>query len=157
MRTQVLKLELQQVEQVSYGGTVDRGVLADRRVVFWIREVVPAAIGQGRESPVPFDELDDRDVIGVVVRNVTGFGEPRNHQQGDARAIAEVIERLNVTGVIVTAAFVKGDEDRGALPQLGIRLNTVDDLFHETFKEIEFGRRRVTIHPSAGLDEGNCR
>ena len=37
--------------------------------------------------------------------------------QRNARAIAEEVERLNITGIVVAAAFVEGDEDRRVLPR----------------------------------------
>jgi hypothetical protein len=37
----------------------------------------------------------------------------QDHDQRDARAGAEEIQRLHVAGVIKTAAFVRRDEDRG--------------------------------------------
>src|ERR1039458_5015922 len=89
-------LEIEQVEQVAESRTVDRRVLADLSVIFWIREVVTAAIRQRRDSPVPFNELEDRDVIGVVVRNATSVGERRNHEQRNPRAIAKIVKRLDV-------------------------------------------------------------
>ena len=68
------------------------------------------------KSPVPLDELQDRNVVGVFVRDVAGLGVLRNHDQRNARAVAEEIQRLHIAGVIVAAAFVEGDEDRCVLP-----------------------------------------
>ena len=55
-----------------------------------------------------------------------GFTNGDNHDQRDAGAVAEVVERLHVARVVVAAAFVEGDEDRGVLgvgrkPQPGRR------------------------------------
>ena len=58
----------------------------------------------------------------------------RNHQQRDSRAVAEEVERLHVTGVIIAAALVEGDEDRRVLPKGRIRLHRVHNLLRETFK-----------------------
>ena len=62
---------------------------------------------------------------------------------------------MNVSGIVVTAAFVEGNEDRGVLPQRGIRLHRVNDLLGEAFEQVELGRGRVAVHEPAGLDEGN--
>ena len=107
------------------------------------------------QSPVPLDELQDRNVIGVIVRDVAGLGVGRNHDQRNARAVAEEVERLHVTGVVVAAAFVEGDEDGGVLPERRIRLDRIDDLLGEAFEQIQLGRCRVAIDQSAGLDEGD--
>src|ERR1700683_604062 len=73
-----------------------------------IREVVAAAVGQRRQSPVALDELDDRNVIRIRVANVSTHRIRRNDQQGNARAITKEIHRLDVAGVVIAAAFVKG-------------------------------------------------
>ncbi len=91
----VMMIEIEEIEQVADGRAVHRHVriagLGDR-----VREVVAAAIGDRRQVPVPLDEFDDRDVIGIVVGNVAGLRQRRNHDQRDAGAVAEVIERLHV-------------------------------------------------------------
>ena len=75
-------------------------------------------------------------------------------------AVAEVIERLDISGV-VAAAFVERNLERnndgGAGPQSFVGLYFVDDLLHEALEPIEFGRRWACIQPALGLYEGHGR
>src|SRR5580693_6534025 len=96
-----------------------------RRIVRYIRvggthfrvgEIVPAAGGHGTDVPVPLDELENGNVIRIVVRDVAGSGIRRNDKQRNARAIPEVVERLNITGVVITTAFVESNHDRRLAP-----------------------------------------
>ena len=57
--------------------------------------------------------------------------------QRNAGAVAEIIQRLHVSGVVVTAALIEGDEDRGVLPQRRILLYFIDDLLGEAFEQIQ--------------------
>ena len=55
-------VEVEQVEQVADR----RRVLGNVRIVFigvWVRQIVAAAFTDRRQVPVPFDELQDRNVI----------------------------------------------------------------------------------------------
>ena len=76
----VIRVEVKKVEHVVDSGAVHRhiGIL---RVGDRVREVVAAAIGDRLQTPIPLDELDDRDVVGVVVGNVAGL------QYGDTTII----------------------------------------------------------------------
>src|SRR5579859_6953322 len=59
--------EVEQIEQVVERRRVRRNI----RVVRGrsrIREVIPAALGDCRQAPVALDELQDRHVVGVLVR-----------------------------------------------------------------------------------------
>src|SRR5258707_15176786 len=106
----------EQVHQVPDGWTIQRNVgvvLADDR----IREIVPAASRQRSKFPIGLDELQDRSVVGVGVRDMSGLGMRRDHQRGYPGTVAKVVERLNVAGVVVTAALVEGNDDGCALPQ----------------------------------------
>src|SRR5579864_9165524 len=91
------------------------------------------------------------------MRDVSSLGERRNHQRGNSGAVSEIVEGLNVAGVIVTAAFVEGDDDGGTLPQLLIGLDAVNDFLHEAFEQVELRRSGVTVEPSVGLHVGNSR
>jgi len=55
-------------------------------------------------------------VIGVIDKALLGVR--RYGDQRDARAVAEKIHRLDITGVVVAAAFVIGDQDRCLVPQV---------------------------------------
>src|ERR1700688_948602 len=69
-----LRSESEQVHQVADSRTVQRrigiGFGGD-----WVGEIITAASGHRRQMPVGFDELQNRDVIGIGVRDVTGRGE----------------------------------------------------------------------------------
>src|SRR5258708_37855138 len=90
------------------------------------------------------------------MRDVSAAGVGRNLDGGDTGAVAEEIERLNVSGVVVAAAFVHGHDDGGARPPRWSGLDAVDDLFHEALDRVELGRCRVSIAPSARLYEPNA-
>src|SRR5262249_31557559 len=80
----------------------------------------------------------------------------RNDDHRNTRSIAEEVERLNVTGVIVATTLIEGDEDGSVLPKVRILFDRVHNLFSKAFKEIQFGRGRVSIHKTARLHERNC-
>ena len=86
-------LEVEQVEKIAYGRAVGWGVSAECGVISRVWQVVAAAARDGRHLPVVLDELQDRDMVGVVVGNVTGLCPRRNHDQRNARAVAEEVER----------------------------------------------------------------
>ena len=132
------------------GRDIRIGFLLDR-----VRQVVAAASGDRRQAPVLLDELHERDVIAVLMRDVTALGVLRDDDQGNACTIAEEVDRLDVARVIVSAALVEGDEDGSVVPKRRVGLDLVDDLLDEAFKEIEFGGRRVTVVHAAGLDDGD--
>ena len=58
-----------------------------------------------------FDELEYRDMVRIVMRNGARRREGRNGDHRNTRAVAKVIQRLHIAGVIITAALVKGDQD----------------------------------------------
>ena len=71
-----------------------------------------------RSSSAP-DEFENRDVIRVVVRDLsesTGIGRNGNHR--NAGAVTEEVERLNITRVVVATAFVKGDQRSRCRPRV---------------------------------------
>ena len=55
-------------------------------------------------------------MVRISVRDMAARGKLGDHEQRDARAVAEEVQRLNVPGVVVAAAFIVGDEDHGVLP-----------------------------------------
>ena len=146
--------ELEVIRKIANSWAVGR----DIRITFllnWVRQIVAAACGDWRQTPVLFDEFDERDVIAVLMRDVTALGVLRDDDQRNAGAIAEEVDRLDVTRVIVSAALVEGDEDGGVVPECRVGLDLVDDLLDEAFKEVEFGGCRVTVIEAAGLDDGD--
>src|SRR5713226_2565593 len=67
------RAKVEQVHQIADGWAVQRdvGVAAGDG----IREIVAAAAGERRQSPVGFDELQDRNVVGIRVRDMPRRGE----------------------------------------------------------------------------------
>src|SRR5271170_1175461 len=62
----VVVREVEQVEEIADGRTVDRYIgiaIGSNRV----GEVVAAAVCDGLHAPVPLDELQDRNMVGVVM------------------------------------------------------------------------------------------
>src|SRR5271169_3635486 len=90
-------VEVKQLEQVADG----RAVHGDVRILAFrdrIGEVVAAAEGDRFQFPVPLDEFEDGNVIRVVVRDVSAGGVLGHNDARDARAVAEEVQRLHVTG-----------------------------------------------------------
>src|ERR1700719_322950 len=88
-------VEVKHVEQIADG----RAVLGHVRVAltrFWIGQIVAAAVSKRIQVPIALDELQNRDVIAVGMVHMAAFGERRNNNQGDARAVAEKVQWLNV-------------------------------------------------------------
>jgi hypothetical protein len=109
--------EVEQVKKVANGRRVDWGILADRRIVRRVWQVIAAAAGDRRQVPVVFDELQNRNMVRIVVGNVTRVGVRRNHNQRNARAVAEEIERLHISRVVIAAAFVCSHENCSGAPK----------------------------------------
>ena len=62
-----------------------------------IGKVVAAAIADRGQVPVALDELENGNVVGILMRNVAGLGEGRDHDQRYARPIAEEVQWLGVS------------------------------------------------------------
>jgi hypothetical protein len=105
--------ELENVEQIADGRAVERHV-----GIIWvrnrIREIIAAPRRQGLQVPIALDELQDRDVIGIRVVHMPALGKRRNDNQRDAGTVAEEIEWLNVTGIVIATALVQRDDKRCA-------------------------------------------
>src|SRR5215469_16671716 len=84
-------------------------------------------------------------------------GERRNSEQGNAWAVAEEIERLDVAGVVVTSAFVHRDEQDGGGKKLLVGGQVVDDFLDHALKEVLFRGRRVAVQQTVRLYEADCR
>src|SRR6266705_5323622 len=127
--------EIEQVEQV-----------ANRRHVGWdvrivtvklrIGQIVAAAVAERRvEHPVPFNEFDERGVLGVNVADMTAHREGRNSDHRNARPSAEEIDGLDKAGVVVAAALVYSHEDGSLGPLLRVALRELDDVSGEGFED----------------------
>ena len=82
----------------------------------WVRIVVSAAVCNRAQPPVSFDEFQDGNVVRILVRDISTPSIWRNNNHRNPGAIAKIIERLHITGVIIAAAFVEGDDDRRIPP-----------------------------------------
>ncbi len=135
---------MEHVEQIAQRRTVKRNVrIAFRRNRVW--KIVPAANRQRSQTPIPLDELQDRDMVPISVVDVAALGEVRNDDERNAWPIAKEIQRLHVSGVIETTAFVEGDDERGLGHHVRFGLQQIDNLLCHALEEINFGRGWVTI------------
>src|SRR4029077_13617044 len=152
----MIAVEIKYVEEIADGRAVERdvGIVV---VNTGVREIVPACLGQRFQAPVPLDELQDRNVVGIGVVDMPTLAEGRDDDQWNTRAVAEEIERLNVARVVIAAAFVEGDDQSSALEQFGVGLEVVNDFIDHTLEQIELRRSRVTVEQSIRLDEGDGR
>src|ERR1700733_16016808 len=149
-----LVAEIECVEQAPDGGTVRRNVRVGRGCLR-VGKVVAAAASQRLQVPVPFDELNERNVVGVGVVDFASRAEWGDDQQRNAGAVAEESDGLDVTGVVVTAAFVKCNENCGAGPQIRMALQVVDQSFGKALKDIELRRSWMAIRRPAGFHDRN--
>ena len=105
--------------------------VSDCRAVFWhipviqtvmdrVRQIVPAPIRYFGKIPILFDEFQQRDMVVVGVVDMTLLDEGGNRDEWNAGAIAEEVDGLDVAGIVISSAFVSGDEDRCRLPEVGI-------------------------------------
>src|ERR1700761_8296236 len=96
-------IKAEQVEEVADGRRIVRHIRIGRAYLR-VGHVVPAEGGHRTEIPVPLDELEDGNVIRIVVRDVSCAGVGRYNHERNPGTVAEVVERLNVAGVVITAA-----------------------------------------------------
>jgi hypothetical protein len=87
--------EGEQVSQVSDRGSVERDI-GVREGRDRIRKIISAPRGHRRQAPVVFDELENRDVVGISVRDVPMLGPRRDHHQRDPREWAKTCARARV-------------------------------------------------------------
>src|SRR5215469_14225731 len=151
----VFSFELEQVKQVADGRRIHRGVSI--LPLYRVRQVVAAAAADRRQVPVPFDELQDRNMVCVFVRNVARPGVGRNHDHRNARPVPEEIKGLRESGIVITTAFIRGNENGRTRPELRIRLHRVHYLLDEAFIKVPLRGSRMTVHPAARLHEGDRR
>src|ERR1041385_6892942 len=107
--------------------------------------VAAAGAERGIKHPVPFNELNERGVLGVDVADMTAPREGRNSDHRNARPGAEEIDRLDKAGVVVATALVYCDEDGSLGPLPRVALRELDDVFGEGLKEPPLGRSRVAV------------
>src|SRR5262249_52374026 len=81
----VFSFELEHVKQVADGRRIYRSVSILAVRLYRVRHVVAAAAADRRQVPVPFDELQNRNMVCIAVRNAALLRVGRNHQQRNAR------------------------------------------------------------------------
>jgi hypothetical protein len=122
----VLVAEIEHVEQVADGGHVEWHV----RITYGrdrIGQIIAAALGQRLQMPVPLDELHNRRMVGVGVHHVAAARVFGHGDHGNARPVAEEVDRLEEARIPVAAALVKGDEEGGLLEEVRMCLEPVED------------------------------
>src|SRR6266481_5326087 len=96
-------------------------------------------------------------MIGVAVQHTAAGCIRRDDYKGDARPVAEEIQRLDVAGIPIPAAFVEGDEDRRLAPEVPMRPHGLDDLAGESLEDVELGARWMTVRKPTRLYKGHRR
>src|SRR5579862_3935700 len=144
----VIVIEVEQIKEIADRGHVMRYIIIRIAIMTLDRvgQIVAAPIAERLvELPVPLDELHERGMLVIDVADVTAGREGRHGDHRDARARAEEIDRLDEARIIVAAAFVDRDEDRGLSPELFVGLHLIDDVLREGLEEIPFRRRWMTV------------
>ena len=96
-------------------------------------------------------------MVAVAVVHMALLRERRDDDHRNARAIPEEVDGLDITRVVIAAAFIHRDENRRLRPELLVAFHPADDVLHEFFVAIHRRVRRVTGHAFEGADEGHCR
>src|SRR5580704_3483219 len=150
----MVMVELKHIEKIPDGRTIERHVgivVVGNRV----REIVPAAMSQRFQIPISLDELQDRDVIGVGVADMTALRKARHDDERNPRTVAEEVERLDVSGDIEAASLIESDEQCGLVHQFGIGLEMINNVLDHSLKQVNLGRRWVTVEQGVRLDVRN--
>ncbi len=92
-------------------------------------------------------------MVGVRVVDVAALGEGRDDDKRNARPVAEKVERLDVAGVVVAAAFVQRDDERGFRHQFGLPLQVIHDVRDHALEEVKLGGCRVAVQQAIRFDE----
>ncbi len=92
-------------------------------------------------------------MVGVAVAHVSALSEWGDDDQGNPRSVSKEVERLYIAGVIVSAPFVEGDEDRSALPSFRTGLDGINNLLGEAFENIQLRRRGMSVSRPTWLDD----
>src|SRR6266849_774849 len=96
-------------------------------------------------------------MVCIRVVHVSASGVLGHNDHRDARAIAENIQRQHCAGVIVSAAFIKSDEECRLFRQLRMVFQSVHHALNQRFQNVEFGACRMSIAKAVRLQIGNCR
>src|SRR5215831_18600219 len=96
-------------------------------------------------------------MVSIRVHHFAATGILRDGNEGDARPVAEEVDRLEETRVPVATALVEGDEEGRLFEEGWMRLELVEDLVDHRFKQIELRTRGMTVDEAVGLYIGDGR
>src|ERR1700739_1843092 len=96
-------------------------------------------------------------MVVIAMYDLAAARERRDDNQGNTRAVAEEIERLEEPRIEITAALVKGNEEGGLCKQFRMRQELVNNVLEHGLKEIELRARRVSINKAVGFHVGDRR
>src|SRR5260370_41250107 len=69
--------------------------------------------------------------------------------------MAKEVDRLHEAGVIVSAAFVKGDDERSLFRKGGMSVEAVNNALDQRFQDAEFRAGRVSVTKTVRLEVGD--
>ena len=75
--------------------------------------------------------------VGIRVHDLSSPRIRGHDDEGDARPVAEEIDRLKKARIPVASPFIEGDEDGGPSEEVRMRLELVENPLHERFEQIE--------------------
>src|SRR6266700_6832434 len=89
--------------------------------------------------PVPLDEFHNRGMVSIRVIDMSTFGERRDDDERDAWSIAEEVDGLHKSRVIVAATFVKRDDEGGIFGKLRMPFEPVKNAVYQGLEDIQLG------------------
>src|SRR5438128_2562140 len=94
-------------------------------------------------------------MVSIRVDHFTTTGILGDGNEGNARPIAEEVDRLEETRVPVATTLIEGDEEGRLFEEGRMRLELVEDLVDHRFKQIELRTRRMAVDEAVGLYIGD--
>src|SRR5260370_3863549 len=147
----VIVVELEHHEQIADRRAVHRhiGIVFVRNRIW---KIVAAASAQRHQVPVALDEFQDRDVVGIAVRDMSSLRVGRHHHQRHARPVAEEIDRLDKAAVVIPASLIESNKQSRLRFEPRIGREGIQDFLQHAFEEIELGGCGTAVDQSVGLD-----
>src|SRR5215471_15359820 len=89
----------------------------------------------------------------VIVRvdHLAPTGVLGHGDKGDARAVAEEVDRLEEARIPVAATLVEGDEEGGLCEERRMRFELVENLVDHGFEEIKLRARGMAVDEAVRL------
>src|SRR5258708_35165554 len=106
------------------------------------------------EHPVSFDELDERRMLVIDVADMATCREGRNGDHRNAWTCPEEVNRLDEARVIVAAALVHGDKNRGFGPLFPVASREFNDVLSEGLEQTPFRGSGMAVHQTVRLHIG---